>query len=164
MDRSSRMAQQWHRENVDFDPEPMVLLGRLIEVKLVISRDKIHPLFFKNNVQPGEFDVLATLRRSGAPYKLTPTELYESTLITSGSMTNRLNRLEKAGLVKRIPNHQDRRGLFVQLTEKGLLLINEMIIFHVKNVDSALSCLSKKEQQELSYLLGKLLAGNKTDE
>jgi len=101
--------------------------------------------------------VLATLRRSGSPYALTPTDLYEATMVTSGAMTNRLDRLEKAGLILRGPHPNDRRGIVVQLTGKGLALIDEALTAHVANEHEILAGLNDAERETLSRLLEKLI-------
>ncbi|MBL3595072.1 MarR family transcriptional regulator [Rhodovulum sulfidophilum] len=158
MDRARKAAGQWAREKPHLDIGPMVLLGRLGEAALVISRDRLNPVFAEFDLQPGEFDVLATLRRSGAPYAMTPTHLYEAAMISSGSMTNRLNRLEQAGWVKRQPNPEDRRGTLVALTPGGLALIDKAVESHVANMRTIVSGLTEQEQDQLSQLLEKLLA------
>ena len=135
----------------------MLVLGRLNEASSLIARDRLAPLFARFGLQAGEFDVLATLRRSGSPYALTPTALYEATMVTSGAMTNRLDRLEKAGLILRGPHPNDRRGIVVQLTEKGLALIDEALTAHVANEHEILAGLSGDERQTLARLLGKLI-------
>jgi DNA-binding MarR family transcriptional regulator len=117
------------------------------------------PFFRRFDLQAGEFDVLATLRRSGSPYSLAPTHLFKALMVSSGGMTNRLDRLEKAGLIARTPNPEDRRGTLVSLTEKGISLINTMMPLHVDNEMKALSALSREEQQTLNLLLEKLIAG-----
>lgn len=160
MDRAQRAAEQWMRERPDLDMGPMILLGRLSEAGVVVMREHLNPLFATFGLQPGEFDVLATLRRSGAPYALTPTELYEAAMISSGSMTNRIDRLEKAGLVQRQPNPNDGRGTLVGLSPEGLALINEAVTEHVANQRAIVSGLTDKEQAKLSALLAKLLACN----
>ncbi len=158
MDRASAAAKQWRSEWPELDTRPMVLLGRLAEAALLIARDRINPLFATFDLQPGEFDVLATLRRSGAPYALTPTALYETAMISSGSMTNRMDRLERAGLVERLPNPADRRGMLAALTPVGLRLINEVMAVHIVNQQGVVSGLTKVEQDQLSALLARLIA------
>lgn len=135
----------------------MGVLGRLNEASSLIARDRLAPLFARFGLQAGEFDVLATLRRSGSPYALTPTALYEATMVTSGAMTNRLDRLEKAGLILRGPHPNDRRGIVVQLTEKGLALIDEALTAHVANEHEILAGLTPAERETLSRLLEKLI-------
>jgi DNA-binding MarR family transcriptional regulator len=157
MDRAAKAVEQWNRERPDLDVSPMTVLGRLNEAASLIARDRLAPLFARFGLQSGEFDVLATLRRSGAPYALTPTALYEATMVTSGAMTNRLDRLEKAGLIARGPHPNDRRGIVVQLTEKGLALIDEAVTAHVANEHQILVGLTQAEQETLSRLLEKLI-------
>jgi len=135
----------------------MGVLGRLNEASSLIARDRLAPLFASFGLQAGEFDVLATLRRSGSPYVLTPTALYEATMVTSGAMTNRLDRLEKAELILRGPHPNDRRGIVVQLTEKGLALIDEAVTAHVANEHEILAGLTPTEREMLSQLLEKLI-------
>ncbi|WP_311275315.1 MarR family transcriptional regulator [Methylobacterium sp. WCS2018Hpa-22] len=157
MDRAAMAAEQWARERPDLDIGPMVLLGRLGEAALLISRDRLNPLFAEFGLQPGEFDVLATLRRSGIPYALTPTALYEAAMISSGSMTNRLDRLENGGLVERRPNPADKRGTLVALTADALALIDRAIEAHIANQQSIVSGLDEQERGQLAVLLGKLI-------
>lgn len=157
MDRAAKAIEQWRRERPDLDVSPMGVIGRLNEASSLIARDRLAPVFARFGLQSGEFDVLATLRRSGQPYALTPTELYEATMVTSGAMTARLDRLEKAGLILRAPHPSDRRGVVVQLTEKGLALIDEAVTAHVANEHEILSGLTKAEHETLSSLLEKLI-------
>lgn len=157
MDRAEQAAQQWAREFPGLETGAMVLLGRLGEAAQVIARDHLNPLFARFGLQPGEFDVLATLRRSGAPYALTPTALYEAAMISSGSMTNRIDRLEKAGFVERRPNPSDKRGTLVALTDEGLALIEPAVVAHVDNQKDIVSILDRDEQAHLSALLAKLV-------
>ncbi|AOJ10245.1 MarR family winged helix-turn-helix transcriptional regulator [Burkholderia mayonis] len=163
MDRAAHAVEQWRRERPDLDASSMIVLGRLQEAALVISRDKLNPLFARYGLQPGEFDVLATLRRCGAPYALTPTALYDAAMISSGSMTNRIDRIEKAGWVERRPNPADGRGTLVGLTPAGLALIDGVVVAHVDNQRRVLSSLSDAEQRQLAKLLDKLLQGQAKD-
>lgn len=158
-DRAQIAVDQWRRERPDLDTLAMALLGRLGEVSQVVNRDYLMPLFAEHGLQSGEFDVLATLRRSGAPYALTPTALYESAMISSGGMTSRIDRLEKHGLIERQKHPTDRRGVLVALTSAGFALIDGMLAAHVDNQLRVLSGLHKDEQQQLYTLLGKLLVG-----
>jgi len=158
MDRAGKAIAQWQRERPDLDVSPMAVIGRLNEVSSLISRERLAPLFARFGLQAGEFDVLATLRRSGSPFALTPTALYEAAMVTSGAMTNRLDRLEKAGLIRRMPHPQDRRGLLVQLTDEGLGLIDRAVEAHVENEHAILAALNPKERKMLAGLLEKLIA------
>ena len=157
MDRAGKAIEQWSRERPDLDVSPMGVIGRLNEASALIARDRLAPVFAGFGLQAGEFDVLATLRRSGAPHALTPTELYEVTMVTSGAMTARLDRLEKAGLIQRAPHPSDRRGIVVQLTAKGLALVDEALTAHVANEHAILAGLTVGERETLAKLLEKLI-------
>lgn len=159
MDRADMAVDQWARERPDLPSLPMALFGRLLEAAERLMRDHMNPLFAEAGLQPGEFDVLATLKRSGAPYMLSPTRLYEATMISSGGMTNRLDRLEHSGLVERRPDPDDRRGKLIALTDAGKRVIDETIGRHVANEVRLLSVLSAAEQEKLNALLKKLIAG-----
>ncbi len=152
-------VEQWARERPDLPALPMALFGRLSDAAERVMRDHMNPLFAEAGLQPGEFDVLATLRRSGAPYMLSPTRLYEAAMISSGGMTNRLDRLEHAGLVERRPDPNDRRGKLIALTDAGKRVIDETVGRHVANEQRLLSVLTEAEQQKLNALLKKLIAG-----
>jgi DNA-binding MarR family transcriptional regulator len=158
-DRAAFALAQWRKERPDLESLPMAVLGRLAEAALTVMRDRLEPLFAKFGLQAGEFDVLATLRRSGESCALTPTALYEAAMISSGGMTSRIDRLEKAGLVERRAHPTDRRGALVALTPKGRTLIDEAVGAHVDNESAILAYLAPAEQAELDRLLAKLLAG-----
>jgi DNA-binding MarR family transcriptional regulator len=159
MDRADVAVEQWARERPDLRPLPMAVFGRLSEAAERVMREHMNPVFAEVGLQPGEFDVLATLRRSGEPYMLSPTRLYEAAMISSGGMTDRLDRLERAGLVERRPDPKDRRGKLIALTDAGRRLIDETIGRHVANEERLLSSLTQAEQETLDALLRKLIAG-----
>lgn len=159
-DRAAFAAQQWRAERPDLDPFPMEVLGRLAEVTHILARDHLQPLFARYNLQGGEFDVLATLRRSGPPFALTPTALYEATMVSSGGMSNRLDRLEKSGLIERQKHPTDRRGTLVVLTRRAIELLDELIPLHIQNEKGVLARLTSEEQHLLNRLLRKLQGGN----
>ena len=161
MDRAEIAVSQWRREKPELDLLPMKVVGRLSEAAMLMGRNRLEPLFAQYGLQRGEFDVLATLRRSGEPYALTPTQLYDATMVSSGGMTNRLDRLEKAGLIARKPNPDDRRGTLVSLTDRGLRLVDEIVPVHLENERDALKSLTVEEQVSLSDLLGRVIAGLK---
>ncbi|KVP53442.1 MarR family transcriptional regulator [Burkholderia ubonensis] len=158
-DRAALAVAQWRDERPDLDASSMLVMGRLQEAALAIGRDRLNPLFARYGMQPGEFDVLATLRRGGAPFALTPTALYDALMMSSGGMTARIDRLQRAGWVERRPNPADGRGTLVALTEAGRALIDEAVVAHVENQRAILDALSASEQAQLARLLGKLLAG-----
>lgn len=159
MNRVSVAIDQWGKEMPELDLLPMELAGQLTIAGRHISQQYLEPFFKARGLQFREFDVLATLRRAGAPYALTPTQLFEVLMLSSGGMTNQLDRLEKAGLIARRPNPDDRRSMLVTLTDEGLALVNETVPKHVENEARALAPLSREEQQTLNALLGKLLDG-----
>ncbi|WP_010629776.1 MarR family winged helix-turn-helix transcriptional regulator [Halomonas sp. KM-1] len=158
MNRVKHAVAQWQREMPDLDLLPMEVVGYLKTTQL-LTQERLQVFFKSHGLQAGEFDVLATLRRAGAPYRLGPTQLFETLMISSGGMTSRLDRLEKAGLIVRSPNPEDRRGTLVSLTEKGMTLMERMIPEHVENEARMLAALSREEQETLGELLGKLLEG-----
>jgi DNA-binding MarR family transcriptional regulator len=158
VDRADVAIEQWARERPDLPSLPMAVIGRLSEAAERVMRDHLDPLFAGAGLQPGEFDVISTLRRSGAPYMLSPTRLYESMMISSGGMTNRLDRLERAGLIERRPDPNDRRGKLIALTVAGRRVIDETITRHVANEERLLSVLTTAEQEKLNALLRKLIA------
>ncbi len=147
---------QWRRERPDLDPSPMGIVGRLARVSKYISRS-VQATFSEFDLRPGEFDVLATLRRSGAPYQLSPTELFNTMMVSSGTMTHRVDRLEQADLVERIADPSDRRGTLIQLKPKGFNLIETAVEAHVENMHRLLGPLEGTDQDELATLLRKLL-------
>lgn len=157
MDHVDRILAQWKRERPDLTVEPMGLLGRIARLRTHISRetDKVLAGYGLN---AANFDVLATLRRSGPPYRLSPGDLLATTMVSSGTMTNRLDQLEKAGLVERSHNPQDRRGVIIALTPKGLSLVDEAVAAHVANQHRLVEDLSADEREALDALLRKFLA------
>ena len=156
-DRADRAVSQWLREFPDWDLRPMETLGRLNETTLVIERDHLTPLFARHGLQLGEFDVLAALRRSGPPYEMTPTNLFDITMMSSGGMTARLDRLERMGHIARRPNPDDRRGILVRLTDPAIDLIEQIVPEHLANQTRLTDCLTADELATLSALLKKLL-------
>lgn len=156
--RSTRATEEWRHERPDLDPLPMAVIGSLSEAAQTVSRDHLRPFFEAHGLQPGEFDVLATLRRAGPPHALSPTALYEATMVTSGAMTGRIDRLELAGWVARRPDPEDRRGTLVGLSSAGLELIDRLMPLHVSNEQRLLSQLTVAEQKVLLELLEKLLS------
>ncbi len=137
----------------------MEALGRLHEASILVSRERQAPLYARYGLQQGEFDALATLRRSGAPEGLTPTALFEAAMMSSGGMTARIDRLEKAGLVERRPHPTDRRATLVRLTDKGFDLIETIMPRHEEAARDILAPLSLDEQKTLNALLARLISG-----
>jgi len=101
----------------------MGIVGRISRLSLVVEKE-LEPVFAQSGLNNWSFDMLATLRRTGAPYRLSPTELFRSMMVTSGTMTNRIDRLTEKELVRRVPDPEDRRGILVELTQQGRELID----------------------------------------
>ncbi len=150
------IISQWEKEMKDLDVSPMAVVGRLSRVADHLDK-RLQDNYSRFSINGGEFDVLASLRRSGKPYQLTPTELYNSLMITSGTITNRLDHLEKAGLITRSPNPDDRRGIVVSLTRKGIEFMNEAYPAHIAHEEGLLTALTGEERTVLIALLRKLL-------
>lgn len=157
--RAQRAAEEWNQQRPDIDANVMALVGRLLEATQLLEREWLGPLAAQFELHPGEFDVIATLRRSGEPYALTPTALYERLMLSSGAMTSRLDRLERKGLIERAPAPGDRRSILVRLTPAGLALIDKVLPLHVANERQALAALTAAEQTQLDALLAKLIGG-----
>ncbi len=152
MDQVDRILQQWRDERPDLDTRPMGTLGRLKRLADHLTGG-LAQVYTAYGLTAAGFDVLATLRRAGAPFALTPSELISWTMVTSGTMTNRLDRLEAAGLIERRPNPEDGRGSVVALTAKGQTLIDEMITKHVVNQHRLMQALSPEQHEQLDAIL-----------
>ena len=157
LDAVDAILEQWQRERPDLDTRPMGPIGRLKRCAALLQR-KLDTTFSAFEMTNWEFDVLATLRRSGAPYCLAPTALFSAMMITSGTMTHRLQRLEASGLVERIPNSRDGRSMLVQLTPTGLELIDRAVEAHVENEREILSMLRADALESLDRGLSELLS------
>ncbi|WIO42420.1 MarR family transcriptional regulator [Klebsiella electrica] len=158
MDKSSqadavdRILEQWQRERPDLDCSPMGPIGRLKRCTLLLE-PRIESAFIRHDLVRWEFDMLATLRRSGAPFILSPTQLFSTLMITSGTMTHRLKALEKRGFITRLPDPDDARSLLVALTETGRARIDEAVESHVENERQLLAGLSAEQRQQLDQAL-----------
>lgn len=155
-DNVDKIIEQWAHELPELDASPMAVWGRLKRT-VKYSERRLAENFTLYQLNSGEFDVLATLRRSGGDFKLKPTDLYQSLMITSGAITNRIDTLEKKGLVKRVHDSEDRRTIYVQLTEAGYELISQAVITHTQTEEFLLKGLKKEELAQLDQLLKKLL-------
>ncbi|XGV99793.1 MAG: MarR family winged helix-turn-helix transcriptional regulator [Leptolyngbya sp. BL-A-14] len=150
------ILSQWQRERPDLDVSPMGVIGRVTRVAKHLERG-IQETFAEFGLTVGEFDVLATLRRAGRPYKLSPTALFGALMVSSGTMTHRIDQLERAELVRRIPDPDDRRGTLITLTDQGFTLIEQAVEAHVVNEHRLLEALPASEREVLVTLLRKLL-------
>ena len=152
MDNVDKIVKQWHLERPDLDVSSMELIGRFKQITQRLSQG-MAKTFAQHGLNPANFDVLATLRRSGSPYALTPNDLISSTMVTSGTMTNRIDQLTKAGLVERVQSLDDRRSFLISLTKPGFELIDSILKDHVATQDKLTSSLSNNESQQLNSLL-----------
>ncbi len=152
MDHVDQILAQWHQERPDLDVDAMGTLGRIQRLSRHILRE-MEDTFSQFGLNRASFDVLATLRRLGPPYALSPGDLMAWTMVTSGTMTHRIDQLEKAGLVERIRNPQDGRGFLISLTPRGLEIINEAVTAHVQTQARLVAGLTKKQRAQMDELL-----------
>jgi DNA-binding MarR family transcriptional regulator len=152
------ILEQWARERPDLDVSPIGVIGRISRLARELEQ-RLEPVYREHGLEPGWYDVLATLRRAGPPYRLRPTEFTTTLMLTSSGTTKRLDRLEQAGLIARTPDPGDRRGTLITLTEAGHELLDTAIEAHVANEHRQLAALSGAEQRELAGLLRKLQLG-----
>lgn len=155
-DLVDRIVEEWLRERPDLDHATLGTVARLLRIAELLNAEVARRLE-RLELSVGWFEVLAALRRSGSPYRLTPTELLSSVLRTSGAMTSRLDGMERAGLIRRIQNPGDRRSVLVELTQRGRTLADRAITIHVANERALIEALSGKQQEELGLLLARLL-------
>ncbi|MFD3497662.1 MarR family winged helix-turn-helix transcriptional regulator [Streptomyces sp. NPDC058676] len=156
------IVEQWTSVRPDLDTAAMEVFGRIYRLSRAMG-DRTEKAYASLGIGRGEFDVLATLRRSGEPYTLSPRQLSATLMLTTGGMTGRLDKLERAGLLRRSPDPHDRRGLQVTLTEKGLKLVDEAVGAGLAVQTEALkSALNGEQADQLADLLRELLAGTET--
>jgi len=157
-DHVDQIVEGWRRERPELDVAALALLARLFRAAHLADADLGQRLAARG-LQPGWFDLLAALRRAGAPYALTPTQLLRTLMLSSGGMTKRLDRLADAGLIERRPDPNDRRGTLVRLTDHGKATIDTLLPVHLANEQRLLAPLSPAQQRTLDQLLRSLLAG-----
>lgn len=156
-DHVDRVVQLWKKERPDYDLAPVEIIGRAGRIMEHVDR-ALEAKFEEFQISRASFDVLAALRRTGKPYKLTQRELMRSLFRTSGSMSLRIDSLQKQGLVERSPDNEDRRSVFVTLTAKGVDLLETVIPEHLENESSLVAGLTRAERAQLIALLRKWLA------
>lgn len=155
-DHVERLRGQWARELPDLDTSPMSILGRAYRLSNLV-RPSIEETFAAFGLDRGEFDVISTLRRSGPPYRLTPTDLYKSLMISSGGLTHRLGRLEKMGLIAREKSPEDGRSFFVSLTPEGQKRAEEAFRADMASELQFLEQLPPEKREALARMLRELL-------
>jgi DNA-binding MarR family transcriptional regulator len=156
-DHFDQIHERWKRERPEADTTGFEAVGRILLLAKYLHNSVVNRLGTLD-VDLWAFDVLATLWEQGPPYHLSPTELCKSAMLSSGAMTNRLDRLEGSGLVARQPDPNDRRSLIIELTPKGKSLVDQAISLRLEEANEAVSSLDDSERQELIRLLRKLFA------
>ncbi|MEU7582740.1 MarR family transcriptional regulator [Streptomyces sp. NPDC041068] len=158
-DAIDELRGQWRRERPDLDLthlDAMALVGRIKRADHLLSKG-MKRVFAEFGLEFPEFDVLATLRRVGAPHELTAGGLLKSAMVTSGAITNRLDKLERKGLIERRPDPTDRRAIRVCLTEAGLDLVDRVVVEHIANEERMLSALTPQDRAAVDKALRALL-------
>jgi DNA-binding MarR family transcriptional regulator len=161
-DHVDEVLAEWRRERPGLDLAPVAVVARVGRAAALLDRG-LNANFAGFGLNRTSWDVLASLRRAGAPYRRSPTELYRALMRTSGAMTHIVDRLEQDGIVERLPDPADRRGLLVGLTRKGRALVDRVGPRHLETERRMLAPLTKQEQAELARLLRKLLIGLEAD-
>ena len=154
-DAVDRITSQWEAVRPDVDVSPIEVIGRVSRLSRLIDR-RLAENFARYDLENWMYDVLATLRRSGAPYELTAGELVRQSMVTTGAVTNRIDRLEQRGLVERATD-SDRRKVIVRLTKAGLQTVDEVVLAHSATEHEILGALSPRQRHELAGLLRTLL-------
>ena len=156
-DEVDRIVDAWARERPDLDVSPLHVLSRVSRLArhLDLARGSA---FAEHQLEGWEFDVLSALRRAGEPYQLSPGALVQQTLVTSGTMTNRVDRLERRGLVRRSPDPSDRRGVIVALTPAGRTVVDAAMADLLQRERELLAELPQGERDDLAGFLRRLLA------
>lgn len=156
MDRVDRIIEQWAAERPELDTAPMALMGRMARVYTHL-RLGIQEALAQHGLNAAKFDVLATLRRSGAPYQLSPGALMATTMVSSGTMTNRIDQLVKDGLAKRVENPEDARSVLIALTADGRRIIDAAVTAHVETQHRLLADVAPADRADMDVLLRRFL-------
>lgn len=155
-DHVDQVRAQWALARPELDTAPVAVVARLGRAAAYVSAG-IDARLDEFGLSRASWDVLASLRRTGPPHRLSPTQLYVALMRTSGAMTHRLRRLEHQGLIRRVSDPDDARALLVELTRSGRALVDRVAPVHLENERALLEPLSGEEQQTLAHLLRKLL-------
>lgn len=155
-DYVDRLRAEWRDQLPDLDTTPVAVVNRVQRLAGVFSRE-LSAFFAEHGLSDGGFAVLSALRRAGPPFRRSPGDLHRSLLLSSAAMTNRLDRLETSGLVRRISDPDDRRALLVELTEEGRARVEDVARRHVANEARLLEPLTAAERDRLAELLRILL-------
>jgi DNA-binding MarR family transcriptional regulator len=155
-DEVDQLVQAWGRERTDLDLAPVEVFSRVSRLSRLLDRAR-RDAFIAQSIETWEFDVLAALRRAGKPYRLSPGQLLRETMVTSGTMTNRIDRLAARGFVERSPDPHDRRGVLVGLTTAGKRAVDGAFETLLASERELLAELSAAERRELAGLLKRLM-------
>ena len=161
-DEVDSIVAAWHRERPDLDVDPLQVFSRISRLDTLLEQARA-AAFDEHDLETWEFDVLSALRRVGAPYQLSPGVLVQQTLVTSGTMTNRVDRLERRGLVRRLPDPRDRRGVLVQLTPAGRTLVDEAMADLLEHERELLARMPARDRERLAGALRALLSAVESD-
>jgi DNA-binding MarR family transcriptional regulator len=155
-DHIDEILEDWEQQFPELDTAPVAIIGRITRLAQLLH-ERVEPVFVRHGLNGGEYDVLAALRRAGPPFRLSPSALSQSLIVTSGGMTKRLNSLQDAGLVRRSPSRLDRRSTLVQLTSKGRKLVDTIVFAHVANEEHLVGTIDEDSRQALISLLRRFL-------
>jgi len=161
MDRIDRTRAEWAREEPELDTSPMEIIGRVLRAAQLADA-RIRPVLRGAGLDRGAFDVLATLRRAGHPYRMTPTALYQELVLTSGAITHRVDALARAGLVERVLDPDDRRSSLVALTRRGRAVVDDAMAAHMRCEAEMIAALPVDSRRALAVLLRHLLLDMET--
>lgn len=156
-DHVAAILEAWHTERPGLDVSPVAIFGRITRIERYQAA-ALRAVWHRHQIDSGEYDVLAALSRSGPTYRLTPTELYRSVLVSSATMTERLDRLERRKLIARRPASRDRRSILVELTPRGRAIFEKAHADLLGTEATLLEGLSQQDRAALAALLAKLAA------
>lgn len=162
-DAVARIVDRWHTIRPEIDATPMLVIGRIMRLA-VLADTSLRPTFAAVGLANGDFDVLAALRREGAPHEASPGELASATMVTTGATTKRVDRLERQGYVVRRASPTDGRARVVALTPAGMRVVDDLIGIHLRNEATMLSLLSPAKQARLADLLGEWATALEADD
>ncbi|WP_308250380.1 MarR family winged helix-turn-helix transcriptional regulator [Sphaerisporangium fuscum] len=157
-DAIDMLMAQWRRERPDLDFWPVGIVGRVTRLSTILQKE-FREFFARHGLEKGEWDVITLLRRSGSPYELTAGALQKETMVTSGAITNRIDRMEAKELVERIRDTADRRSVIVRLTRRGVEVCDEVIALHMANEARMLAALDETDRDQLVGLLRRVMVG-----
>lgn len=155
-DAVAAVIEQWRRERPDVDVSPLEVVARVMRISRLWDKE-IKDFLARHDLEPGEFDMLSTLRRSGEPYELTAGTFLKASLVTTGAITLRVDRMDAKGLVTRVRDEGDRRSVKIRLTPRGLEVIDRILPLHLANEARLLEALGEGENRELASMLCRLL-------